>query len=91
MVRFDFKDLSLSTFGFNVCANQKSGRSRMKDFQTHLENLRREAAECARIRDLTTDKVKWEMFDRMALHLSSLADQVEEAMLHWRPGKSSTK
>jgi hypothetical protein len=54
----------------------------MKDFQTHLESLRREAAECARIRDLTTDKVKRAMFDRMAVHLSSLADQVEEAILH---------
>jgi hypothetical protein len=63
----------------------------MKDFQTHLENLRREAAECARIRDLTTDSVKRAMFDRMTVHLSSLADQVEEVMLHWKPGKNSTK
>jgi hypothetical protein len=63
----------------------------MKDFQTYLETLRKEAAECARIRDLTTAKVKWEMFDRLAVHLSSLADRLEQTMLHWRPGQGSMK
>ena len=60
----------------------------MKDYQAHLEKLRRDAAECARIRDLATDKAKRGLFDRLAVHLSSLADQVEEAMLHWRSGKA---
>ena len=52
----------------------------MKDYQTHLEKLRKDAAECALVRDLTTDKAKREMFDRLARHLDELADQVERAM-----------
>ena len=53
----------------------------MKDYQTHLEKLRTDAAECALIRDLATDHAKREMFDRLAVHLNGLADQVEQAML----------
>ena len=53
----------------------------MKDYQAALEKLRKDAAEAALIRDLATDKNKREVFDRLALHLSSLADQVEQAML----------
>jgi len=53
----------------------------MKDYQTQLEKLRKDAAECALIRDLATDKAKREMFDRIASHLTVLADQVEQAML----------
>jgi hypothetical protein len=52
----------------------------MKDYQFHLEKLRRDAAECALVRDLATDKAKREMFDRLALHLDQLADEVERAM-----------
>jgi hypothetical protein len=52
----------------------------VKDYQTHLEKLRRDAAECASVRDLATDKAKRELFDRLALHLTTLADQVEQAM-----------
>jgi hypothetical protein len=52
----------------------------MKDYQTQAEKLRRDAAECALIRDLATDKAKREMFDRLANHLTVLADQVELAM-----------
>ncbi len=63
----------------------------MKDMLANLKKLRNDAAECARIRDLTNDKVKWELFDRLAVHLSSLADQVEETILHWKPGKGSMK
>ena len=54
----------------------------MKDYQTQLEKLRRDAAECALIRDLATDKKKRAMFDRLAVHLDSLADQVEQEMLN---------
>jgi hypothetical protein len=43
--------------------------------------LRKDAAECALIRDLATDKAKREMFDRLASHLTVLADQVEMAMI----------
>lgn len=53
----------------------------MKDYQGQLEKLRKDAAECALIRDLATDKAKREMFDRLASHLTVLADQVEIAML----------
>ena len=52
----------------------------MKDYLTHLEKLRKDAAECALVRDLATDKAKREMFDRLARHLDELADQVERAM-----------
>ena len=38
----------------------------MKDFQAQIEKLRKDAAECALIRDLATDKAKREMFDRLA-------------------------
>ena len=53
----------------------------MKDYQAQLEKLRRDAAECALIRDLATDGDKRAMFDRLALHLGTLADQVEQEML----------
>jgi hypothetical protein len=52
----------------------------MKDYQAHLEKLRKDAAECALVRDLATDKAKREMFDRLARHLDELADEVERAM-----------
>jgi hypothetical protein len=52
----------------------------MKDYQANLEKLRKDAAECALVRDLATDKAKREMFDRLARHLDQLADEVERAM-----------
>ncbi len=52
----------------------------MKDYQAQLEKLRRDAAECALIRDLATDHSKRELFERLASHLTVLADQVEHAM-----------
>lgn len=58
----------------------------MKDYQAQIEKLRKDAAECALIRDLATDKDKREMFDRLATHLSALADQVELAMLERNTG-----
>ena len=54
----------------------------MKDYQAQLDKLRRDAAECALIRDLATDKAKRELFDRLSSHLTVLADQVEREMLH---------
>ena len=53
----------------------------MKDYLAHLEKLRTDAAECRLICDLATDKAKRDLFDRLAVHLTSLADQVEQAML----------
>ena len=53
----------------------------MKDYQKQLEKLRTDAAECRLICDLATDQKKRELFDRLALHLTTLADQVELAMI----------
>lgn len=58
----------------------------MKDYQAQLEKLRKDAAECALIRDLATDPDKRAMFDRLANHLTVLADQVEMAMLERKTG-----
>lgn len=58
----------------------------MKDYQAQLEKLRRDAAECALIRDLATDKAKRELFDRLANHLTVLAEHVELAMLEQHKG-----
>lgn len=58
----------------------------MKDYQTQVEKLRRDGAECALIRDLATDKAKRDLFDRLARHLIGLAEQVEMAMLERKNG-----
>ena len=58
----------------------------MHHYQAQIEKLRRDAAECALIRDLATEKDKREMFDRLASHLTVLADQVEMAMLDRKTG-----
>jgi hypothetical protein len=42
-----------------------SAATRMKDHQAQVEKPRRDAAECALIRDLATDKAKGERFDRL--------------------------
>ena len=52
----------------------------MKDYQAHLEKLRKDAAECALVRDLATDRAKRKQFDRLSRHLDQLADEVERAM-----------
>ena len=46
----------------------------MKDYHAHLEKLRKDAAECALVRDLATDHTKREVFDRLSRHLDQLAD-----------------
>lgn len=53
----------------------------MKNYQAQVEKLRRDATECALIRDLAIDKAKRDRFDRLARHLTALAEQVEMAML----------
>jgi hypothetical protein len=52
----------------------------MKDYQTSVEHLRKEAAETRLIADLVTDKAKRETFAKLADHLNALADEVERAM-----------
>ena len=58
----------------------------MKDYLAQVEKLRKDAAECAVVRDQATDQDKRELFDRLAGHLTLLADQVEEALLHRKTG-----
>lgn len=58
----------------------------MQDILARLEKLRTDAAECALIRDLATDPAKRALFDRLANHLTLLADQVETAMLERKNG-----
>jgi hypothetical protein len=53
----------------------------MQDMKAHLEKLRADAAECALIRDLATDPVKRELFTRLAEHLTTLAREVESAIV----------
>lgn len=53
----------------------------MQDYQAQLEKLHRDAAECKLISELAADKSKRDLFDRLAVHLGSLADQVELEML----------
>ncbi len=56
------------------------GDQAVRDYQASIERLRRDAAEAARIRDLATDSIKREMFDKLHEHLNRLADEVEKAM-----------
>ena len=53
----------------------------MRDYQTHLETLRKEAAELKLISSLATDPSKRELFAKHAAHLNMLADEVERAMI----------
>ena len=52
----------------------------MKDMQVHLEKLRSDAAECGLIRDLALEPAKRELFTRLAVHLETLALEVERAI-----------
>ena len=52
----------------------------MKDYLASIEKLRKDAAECALVRDLATNHAKREIFDRLSRHLDQLADEVERAM-----------
>ncbi|MDH2402663.1 hypothetical protein QCM77_22235 [Bradyrhizobium sp. SSUT18] len=52
----------------------------MKDMQAQLEKLRKDAAECALIRDLATDPKKRELFTKLADHMTVLASEVERAI-----------
>ncbi len=52
----------------------------MHDMKSQAEKLRTDAAECALIRDLATDPVKRDLFERLAQHLSTLAREIELAL-----------
>jgi primosomal protein N'' len=61
----------------------------MKDYRTHLETLRQQAAEAALISALTTVQHKRELFAKHAQHLDALADEVERAMAATSDGTRS--
>jgi hypothetical protein len=66
---------------FRTCGPTMGNKSPgMKDLLAYLEKLRKDASECALVRDLATDRAKREMFDRLARHLDLLADEVERAV-----------
>ena len=46
-----------------------------------MEKLRKEAAECELIRDSAADPEKRALFDRLAVHLTVLASEIERVML----------
>jgi hypothetical protein len=52
----------------------------VKDYQSSIERLRQDAAEAALMSDLSTDKVKREMYSLLHEHLNRLADEVERVM-----------
>jgi hypothetical protein len=52
----------------------------VQDYRASIDKLRKDAAEAALIRDLATDQIKREMYDRLHRHLNGLADEVERAM-----------
>jgi hypothetical protein len=51
----------------------------MKDYWTHLETLRKQAAEAALISALATGPQKCELLAKHAAHLDTLAPEVERA------------
>ena len=57
----------------------------MKDYRASIEKLRKDAADAALIRDMATDHLKREMYDRLHRHLNGLADEVERAMNEPKP------
>ena len=59
---------------------KQAWRKAVKDYRASIEKLRKEAAEAALIRDLATDRVKRDLYDRLHRHLNSLADEVEQAL-----------
>lgn len=59
----------------------------MQDYQTHLEKLRKDAAECELISNLATDLQKRELFKKLAEHLAMLATEVERAMAAKKAGE----
>jgi hypothetical protein len=52
----------------------------MKDMLAHWEKLEADAAECALIRDLATDKAKRQLYTLLAEHLKTLASEVERVI-----------
>jgi hypothetical protein len=54
--------------------------AKMKDYRASIQKLREDGAEAALIRDLSSDTIKREIFNRLHEHLNRLADEVERAL-----------
>ena len=52
----------------------------MKQMPTYWEQLKADAAECARIRDLATDESMRDLLARLAAHLDVLASHLERVL-----------
>ena len=52
----------------------------MQDYLASLEQLRRDAANAASIRDRAAEDNKRELFDRLHRYFNQLADEVERAL-----------
>jgi hypothetical protein len=52
----------------------------MINMQESLKKLRADSADAARIRDAATDSAKREFFDRLSVHMATLAAEVEHAI-----------
>lgn len=52
----------------------------MKSVLTYWEQLKADAAECARIRDFATDESVRDLYARLAAHLDVLAAQLETVL-----------
>jgi hypothetical protein len=52
----------------------------MRDLKIHLEKLLRDAAECKLISDLSTDRDKRGLFERLAEHYEMLAAEIRRAI-----------
>ena len=61
----------------------------MQDYQVHLESLRKEAVEAELTSQLTTVPHKRELFAKLAVHLQTLASEVEGAMIAAATGKAN--
>ncbi|MCP1835713.1 hypothetical protein J2R76_004053 [Bradyrhizobium sp. USDA 4532] len=61
----------------------------MQDMAARLEKLRKDAAECALIRDLATDPAKRELFKQLAEQYGALADAVEQTMNRFGGGSNT--
>jgi hypothetical protein len=62
----------------NARALRRQAQSKtVKDYRASIEKLRADAAEAALIRDLATDYVKRELYDRLCNHFNRLADEIE--------------
>ena len=61
----------------------------MQDYQVHLESLRKEAAEAELTSNLTTVPQKREVFAKLAVHLQTLASEVESAMIAAAKGNAN--